>query len=233
MFYCEFITSFHIDYNGKFLKPLSWCYDPKNNPDGFIEFINRSARDYINTTFYAKYDFKNKNVIIRCEYNFFEDYIEKSETTFLLKGYKNNTYNYMNIHGNMINYLADQEILSFIKMFDEFFLEETSIPLLEYEYDLYLMHLNNHPELITNYNSKKCNFNIVVYYNKSEEGIIIKFNFYDKKNKYKGEIEYYLFKNRLVGDDFNSLDETLDYEISKRVDDIYIDFTTFVELRLK
>ena len=95
------------------------------------------------------------------------------------------------------------------------------------------MHLNNHPELITNYNSKKYNFNIIVYYNKSEEGIIIKFNFHDKKNNYKGEIEYYLFKNRLVGDDFNSLDNDLDYEISKRVDEIYIDFSTFVELRLK
>jgi hypothetical protein len=232
-FYCEFITSFHINYNGKFLKPLSWCYEPKNSPDGFIEFINRSARNYIQTVFYAKYDFKNKNIIIRCEYNFFEDYLEKSETTFLLKGYKDNTYNYMNIHGNMINYLADQEILTFIKMFDHFFLEETSVPLLECEYNLYLKHLKNYPDLLSNYKSKKHDFNINIYYNKHEEGLVIKFNFNDKKNNHKGEIEYYLFKNRLVGDDFNSLDINLDNEISKRVHEIYIDFITFVEFRLK
>ena len=227
-FYCEFITSFHINYNGKFLKPLSWCYDPKDNNDGFIEFIKRSSRNYINTAFYAKYDFTNKNIIIRCEYNFFEDYLEQSETTFLLKGYNNNTYNYMNIHGNMINYLADQEILSFIKMFDQFFLEENSIPLLEYEYDLYIKHLKKNPELIANYTSKKCDYNIEIYYNKPEEGLVLKFNFYDKRNNYKGEIEYYLFKNRLVGDDFNSLDNNLDDVIIKRVDEIYINFTNFV-----
>jgi hypothetical protein len=233
MFYREFITSFHINYNGQFLKPLSWCYDPKNSTDGFIEFINRSVRNYINTVFYAKYDLKTKNIIIRCEYNFFEDYFEQSETTFLLKGYKDNTYDCMNIHGNMINYLADQEILTFIKMFDQFFLEEVSIPLLEYEYNLYLQHLKNYPDLLSNYTSKKCNFFVDINYNKHEQGIIIKFNFYDKKNNNKGEIEYYLFKNRLVGDDFNSFDINLDDEISKRIDDIYIDFISFVELRLK
>ncbi len=233
MFYREFITSFHIHYNGRFLKPLSWCYEPKNSTDGFIEFINRSARNYIQTVFYAKYDLKNKDIIIRCEYNFFEDYLEKSETTFLLKGYMNNTYNNINIHGNMINYLADQEILTFIKMFDQFFLEEVSIPLLESEYNLYLGHLKNNPDLLSNYISKKCNFYIDINYNKHEEGIIIKFNFYDKKNNNKGEIEYYLFKNRLVGADFNNLDTEIDFQISKRIDDIYINFTTFVEFRLK
>ncbi len=233
MFYCEFITSFHIHYNGKFLKPLSWCYEPKNGPDGFIEFINRSSRNYIQTKFFAKYDFKNKNIIIRCEYNYFENYLETSEVTFLLKGYKDNNYNYINIHGDMINYLADQEILTFINMFDHFFLEETSIPLSEHEYNLYLMHLKNNPDLISNYTSNMCDFNIDVYYNEEEYGIIIRFNFHDKKNKYKNIIEYYLFKNRIIGDDYNDLDSELDNEIKKKLDNIYIDFTNFVELRLK
>jgi len=232
-FYCEFITSFHTDYNGEFLKTLSWCYKPKNGPDGFIEFINRSVRNYIDIVFFAKYDRKNKNIIIRCEYNYFEYYNEKSETTFTLNGYKNNTYNYMNIDGCMINHLADEEILSFIKLFDQFFLEQTHIPLLDYEYDLYTKYILNFPELICNYQSKKFKYDVDMYYNREEQGLIIRFNFHNKRNNHEDSIEYYIFKNRLVGDDFNDLDIELNNEILKQVDEIYINFTTFVELRLK
>ncbi len=232
-FYCEFITSFHIDYNGDFLKPESWCYKPKNGPNGFIEFINRSIRNYIDIVFFAKYDFKNKNIIIKCEYNYFENYLEKSETTFTLNKYKDNTYNYMNIHGDMINHLADEEILTFIKLFDQFFLEQTHVPLLDYEYDLYIKYIKKFPELVCNYQSKKFNYTIDLYYNRDEEGIIIRFNFHNKQNNYKDALEYYIFKNRLVGDDFNDLDIELNNEIVKQVDEIYINFTTFVELKLK
>ncbi len=232
-FYCEFITSFHTDYNGEFLKPLSWCYKPKNGPDGFIEFINRSARNYIEIKFFAKYDFENRNIIIKCKYNYFECYLEESETTFILKGYNNNTYNYMNIHGDMINHLADEEILTFIKLFDQFFSEETSSPLLDYEYDLYIKHLQYHPELLADFKSKKCDYNIEIYYNREEQGLIIRFHFQDKRYNNENIIEYYLFKNRLVGDEFNDLDIDVNNELIKRVDDIYINFTTFVELKLK
>jgi hypothetical protein len=232
-FYSEFITSFHTHYNGEFLKPLSWCYIPKESDDGFIEFINRSHRNYIKTIFYAKYDFKNRNIIIKCEYYYFEHYIEKSETTFLLKGYKNSTYNYMNIHNKMINHLADEEILSFIKMFDQFFLEQINIPILKFEYDLYVKHLKNHPELTSNHNSDICRYKIDIYYHEPEQNIIVRFCFNDKINKYKDSIEFYLFKNRMVGDDFNDLNSAVNNLISTRMDEIYIDFIMFTEFRLK
>ncbi len=232
-FYREFITSFHPNYNGDFLKPISWCSEPKDNNDGFIEFINRAHRNYIQVVFFAKYDFNNKNIIIRCEYNYFLHYLEKSETTIIFNGYKDNTYNYMNIHGEMINHLADEEIVTFIKLFDQFFLEQTNIPLLKEEYDLYMKHLKYHPELISIINSESYNILTEFNYNHHEYCIILRFYFYNKQNKMKDSIEYYIFKNRIVGDDFNDLDSNLNYEMTKRLDDINIDFITFSQFRLK
>ncbi len=231
-FYCEFITSFHPHYNGAFLKPLSWCYTPVEK-DGYVEFIKRAARNYINTTFLAKYDFNNKQIIIKCEYSYFEYYVENSEVEFILKGYKNNTYNCRNMHGDLINHLADEEILSFIKMFDQFFLEQTDIPLTKGEYEMYIKHLNNYPELTSYYNCDKCQFLIDIYYNETENNIAVRFNFHDKINNYKDMIEYYLFKNRMVGDDYNDLNSAINNIISTRMDNIYIDYTQFVEFRLK
>ena len=227
MFYCEFITSFHVNYNGSFLRPLSWCYMPKERDD-YIEFINRTARNYINTTFLAKYDFKNKQILIKCEYNYFEHYVEKSEVDFILKGCKDNTYNYKNIHGDMINHLADEEILSFIKQFDQFYLEQSDIPLSENEYYMYLRHLKNYPELTTDYTSNICDYEINIYYDKFEKNVAVKFNFHDKINGYKDIIEYYLFKNRLVGDDYNDLNTAVHNIIASRMDLINIDFMEFV-----
>ena len=232
-FYCEFITSFHPHYNGTFLRPLSWCYEPKEREDGFIEFINRSARNYIQTRFLAKYDSNNKNIIIKCEYYYFEHYEETSEVKFILKDYKENDYNYTNIHGNMIAHLADEEILTFIKMFDQFYLEQTHVPLTLQEYESYIKYLNKKPELIAPHTSKSCEFLVNIYYNKIETGLIVRFKFYDKKNNFKDLIEYYIFKNRLVGDDFTDLDSEVNYEITKRLDDIYIDFITYNEFILK
>ncbi len=231
-FYCEFITTFHPHYNGAFLKPLSWCYMPVEK-DGYVEFIKRTARNYISTTFLAKYDFNNKQIIIKCEYNYFEHYLENSEVNFILKGCKDNTYNCKNMHGDLINHLADEEILSFIKMFDQFYLEQVDVPLTKDEYEMYLKHLKNYPELTCYYDCDKCQFIIDIYYNETEHNIVVRFNFHDKINKYKDMIEYYLFKNRMVGDDFNDLNSSINNIISTRMDKIYIDYTQFVEFRLK
>ena len=231
MFYCEFITSFHVNYNGAFLKPLSWCYMPQEKDD-YIEFIKRTARNFINTTFLAKYDFTNKQILIKCEYEYFDLYNEKSEVNFILKGCKDNTYNYKNIHGDNINHLADEEILTFIKQFDQFYLEEKDVALTQDEYKKYLRHLKNHPELTNGHDCVMCKFDIEIYYNFSEYNITVKFNFHDKINKYKNSIEYCLFKNRLVGDDFNDLDFNINNIISSRMDLINIDYMEFVAFRL-
>jgi hypothetical protein len=230
-FYCEFITTFHPHYNGDFLKPLSWCHTPVEK-DGYVEFIKRSERNYINTTFLAKYDFINKQILIKCEYNYFEHYVENSEVDFILKAYKENTYNYKNINGEMINHLADEEILCFIKMFDQFFLEQNDIPLRIDEYNMYSSYLIHHPELTSDYTSDICNFKIDIYYNETEKNIAVRFNYHDKINRYKDLIEYYIFKNRLVVDDYNDINTEVNNIIASRVDLIYINYIEFITFRL-
>ena len=232
MFYCEFITSFNIHYNDAFLKPLSWCHKPIEREDDYIEFIKRQERNYIDTTFLAKYDFTNKQILIRCEYNYFQYYIEKSEVDFILKGYKDNTYNYKNGHGEMVCHLADEEILTFIKMFDYFFLEQTDIPLKKEEYELYLKHLVIYPELTADYTSIICDYKIDIYYNEIEKNVTVRFNFYDKINNCKNIIEYYLHKNRYVGDDYNDINSAVNNIIVSRMDLINMDYMEFVAFRL-
>jgi len=232
-FYCEFITSFHTHYNGTFLKPLSWCHIPIEKDCGYVEFIKRTAaRNYINTTFLAKYDFKNQQILIKCEYNYFEDYVENSEVNFILKNYKENTYDYKNIHGEMINHLADEEILSFIKMFDQFYLEQVDIPLRKDEYEIYIRHLNNKYELTSNYTSDECDYIIDIYYNEQEHNIAVRFSFHDKINNYKDMIEYYLFKNRMVCDEYNDLNSAVNNIIATQMDKIYIDYMEFLILSI-
>ena len=230
-FYCEFITSFHPHYNGAFLRPLSWCYTPVEK-NGQVEFIKRSARNYIDTTFLAKYDFTNKQILIKCEYNYFEHYVEKSEVDFILKAYKENTYNYKNIHGDMVCHLADEEILSFIKMFDQFYLEQNDIPLRKDESEMYLRHLNNYPELTADYTSNICDYTIDIYYNETEKNIAVRFNFHDKINRYKNIIEYYLYKNRLVADDYNDLSTAVNNIIASKMELINMDYMEFIAFRL-
>jgi hypothetical protein len=232
MFYCEFITSFHIHYNGAFLRPFSWCHKPIERNDDYIEFINRKARNYIDTTFLAKYDFDNKQILIKCEYNYFQHYIEKSEVDFILKGHKDNTYNYKNSHGEMVNHLADEEILTFIKMFDQFYLEEKDIPLSKDEYNMYVRHLKNNPDLIADYTSNICDYNIIFYYNECEKNISVKFFLHNKIDKCNDTMEYQLFKNRMVGDDFSDITTKINNIIASRMDLINIDYMEFVAFRL-
>ena len=231
-FYCEFITSFHINYNGKCLRSLSWCHMPIERENGYVEFIKRKARYDIDTIFLAKYDFYKEEIIIKCEYDYFgEDFPEISEVNFRLIDYKKNDYNFINIHGNNVNFLADQEILTFIKQFDQFYLEQTDEELTIDEYNLYMRHLKLKPQLTKNHSSKKCDFNLDFYY--SEKALVIRVNYHNKKNNKFNMVEYLLYKNRTLGDDFNDLDNNVDFEIAQRFDDIHIDFMTFVELYLK
>jgi len=230
-FFCEFLTSFHEHYNGKCLKPLSWCHIPIEREDNYIEFIKRKKRAYVDATFLAKYDFVKNVIIIKCEYNYFgDDNGEKSEANFTLIDYKKNDYNGINIHGDNVNFYADEEILTFIKQFDQFYLEQKDKLLTWEEYDSYMKHLQTKPELYMSHNSDVCNYNIKFKY--SEESVLIRFDYYDKKNKRDNYIELLMYKNRALGDDFNDMEPSVHFEIAKRFDDIYIDFMMFVEFRL-
>ena len=230
-FFCEFLTSFHEHYNGKCLRPISWCHNSIEREDGYIEFIKREKRAYVDATFLAKYDFAKNVINIKCEYNYFgDDYGEKSEANFTLIDYKKNDYNGINIHGDNVNFYADEEILTLIKQFDQFYLEQKDKLLTKDEFNLYMKHLRMKPELFISHNSNICNYTIKFSY--SEESVVVRFDYYDKKNNHSSFIEYLMYKNRTLGDDFNDTEPSVDFEISKRFDEIQIDFMTFVEFRL-
>ena len=162
-FYCDFITSFHEHYNGKCLRPLSWCHIPRPREDNYVEFIERQKRTYVDATFLAKYDFAKNVIHIKCEYDCFDNDIpEKSETNFILYDYKKNDYNGKNINGDNVNFYADEEILTFIKQFDQFYLEQTDKVLTWEEYDSYMKHLARKPELYMSHNSNVCNTKILL-----------------------------------------------------------------------
>lgn len=231
-FYCNFITSFHEDYNGLCLRSLSWCHIPIEREDGYVEFIKRRKRCYVDTTFLAKFDFTKNQILIKCEYDYFsKEYPEKSQVNFELSDYKKNTYNSINIHGYSINYMADQEIQTFIKMFDYFYLEQQDTIFTKEQYDMYIRHLRTKPELFEAFSSSNCDFTIDVSY--GENAFIVRFNYYDKLYSEKDYKEYLLYKNRTIGDDYNDMNNHVNIEISKRLDEINIDFMMFVEFRLK
>jgi hypothetical protein len=229
-FFCEFLTSFHEHYNGKCLRPLSWCHKSIER-DGYIEFVKREKRAFVDATFLAKYDFTKNIINIKCEYDYFgDDYCEKSEANFSLIDYKKNNYDGINIHGDNVNFYADQEILTLIKQFDQFYLEQTDKLLTKEEFNLYMKHLRAHPELCMPHSSKVCDYAIKFSY--SDQAVLIKFDYYDKINKKCSYIEYLMYKNRALGDDFNDTEPNVDFEIVQRFDEIHSDFMTFVEFRL-
>ena len=231
-FYCNFITSFHEDYNGLCLRSLSWCHVPIEREDKYIEFIKRRKRCLVDVTFLAKYDFAKNIILIKCEYNYFGDeFPEISEVSFQLTDYKKNTYNSINIHNNTVNYMADQEIQTFIKMFDYFYLEQQDTIFTKEQYNMYIKHFKTKPELFKDFSSPNCDFNINVSY--GEHAFIVRFNYYDKLYNQEEHMEYLLYKNRTIGDDYHDMNNHVNIEITKRLDDINIDFMTFVEFRLK
>ena len=90
---------------------------------------------------------------------------------------------------------------------------------------------DSQPELFKDFSSPNCDFNIDVSY--GENAFIVRFNYYDKLYNQEEHMEYLLYKNRTIGDDYHDMNNHVNIEITKRLDDINIDFMTFVEFRLK
>lgn len=227
----HFINSYHPDYNQGILRPLSWCHIPHIEEDGYIQFIRKSNRQSINTTFYAKLE-ENK-IKIKVIYYYFGDYEETSFVYFNLIDYRTHTYESFTLNNKTVNYLADQEILTFIKQFDNFLLELIDIPITKGEYDLYMKHLKNKPELIQDHESKNCKFKISFYFEHSY--IVIRVTYENKKYKDSQYIdsqyfEYVIFKNRLEDGGFNDLDNDVHFEVSQRIDEIYYDAQLFFSI---
>ncbi len=225
-FFNNFINSYHPKNNIGILRPTSWCHTPSITEDGYIEFTRRNKYDNLRMSFYAKYE--NDKIKIKVIYFYFNIYMDEDYDVvkFHLIGLNENTYDFKTVDNDSIHFIADQEILKFIKQFDYYILELQDKPILIEEYDLYIKHLRNKPELIAPHESKNCNFKLDFYFEYSY--IVINVTYESKVNKDSQSFEYTLFRNRLEGYDFNDvIHNDVFFEISQRIDEIYYDFQLF------
>jgi len=225
--FCEFITSYHPDYNGHFLRPLVWCSTPQLREDGYVRFSKREYRDHTNANFYAKHE--NNEIIINVDYCYNNAYFEQSSCIFKLIDYKKNTYNFKNIHNENIPPTVDEEIMTFIKQFDHFLIEEKEELLTHEEYEDYILYLAKFPNLIKDHKSKYCEFNIEFSY---DNGIVAKFEYYDKKNNKHSKIDFVFFKTHTFGDDFYDIDLDVHNEIINRFEQINYNIMFYFYMRL-
>ncbi len=228
----EFFNNFmdaYLPNNNIDLKQESWGPKLSITEDNYIEFARKKKYDNLRMSFYAKYE--NNKIKIKVIYFYFNIYMddEYDVVKFHLIGLNENTYDFKTIDDNPIHFIADQEILKFIKQFDYYILDLQDKPILKEEYDLYIKHLKNKPELIDPHESKNCFFKIDVYFeNIYKPMVIVKVTYESKINKAYQYLEYALFRNRIEGYDFNDqIDNDIFFEISQRIDEIYYDFQLF------
>jgi hypothetical protein len=230
-FFNNFIDTYHPNYNKGILRQLSWCHVPVFLNDGYIDFIRRNKRKNLRATFYCKFeDNKIKIKVVYFYFNLINIDLEEYDTVeFYLIGLNNNTYNSLTIKKEPVNFIAEQEILTFIKQFDYYILELEDKPILEEEYDLYMKHLKKKPELIKEHDSDNCKYKLTFYFEHSY--IVIRIDYQNKKNIRDCQYyEYTLFRNRLEGYDFNDINNVnndIHFEVSQRIDEIYYDFQLF------
>lgn len=224
--YEKFFNTYNPSYNGYILRPFSWCFSPRDQDNGYTEFINRRARPGIDISIDAKYDSINKIIDIRCYYEYDGHFYEKGQVMFKLCDLKKNTYECKTTDDKMVNYMADQEIMTFIKQFDDYILELQDNPILYHEYVKYMIHITNKcPELLHNHKSSVCTYNVSIF--PGGGGLVVKFDYYYYPGKVGGSKEFMLFNNRELGDDFYDIEPDLYEEIIKRYDMIVCDFRTF------
>ena len=225
--YDDFFSTYNISYNGKVMKTLNWCFIPRVQDNGYTEYINRKARPGIDISIDARYNEDENSIEIRSYYEYEEVMYEKGRINFKILGYKNYTYDCLTFDGKKVNFMADQEILTFLKQFDEYILELQDVNPIKYDdYKRYMKHIYSKcPDLVKPHNSKICNYSVSLY--PAAGGIVVKFDYYYKINKYTQCKEFLLFRNRTVGDDFNDMNIELYDEIITRYDKIFCDFVEY------
>jgi hypothetical protein len=228
--YCEFITTYHPDYNGKCLHPIEWCHDPKMIND-YVYFIKRDRRSDLNCKFFAKYDDEKNIINIRFEYYYYGMYEEENVTYFELHDYNKNTYNHKTHDGSPINFIADEEVQTFIKQFNNFMLEQKDELFTEEEYNKFMRYFKkNHPELMEPLKSDICDFDIKFSFD--FESLKVSFSYIDKADNSIGLFEFNFYKNRMIGDDYYDMRNLVHEEITSRMTNINIEFYTFINLFL-
>jgi hypothetical protein len=224
--YEKFFSTYKRSYNGRVLRPFNWCFTPREQDNGYIEYINRKVRPCIDISIDAKYNDINNTIDIRCYYEYDGHFYDKGKVMFILSDFKKNTYNYLTTDDKKVNFMADQEIMTFIKQFDDYILELQDTPILYDDYVKYKIHITNKcPELLYNHKSSICSYSVSIF--PGGGGIVIKFDYYYYPGKVGGYKEFMMFRNRELGDDFHDIETDLYEEIIKRYDMILCDFQSF------
>ncbi len=232
-FYKKFFSTYSPSYNGKVMKTLSWCFEPREQDNGYTEYINRKVRPGIDISIDAKYNEEERCIDIRIYYDYDDTVMyEKGKILFKILDFKKNTYNCLTTDNKKVNFMADQEIITFLKQFDEYVLEQQNTYMIKHsDYIKYIIHIYNKcPQLMEPYNSTVCNYSVSLY--PAAGGIVVKFDYYYIPNKYTSCKEFLIFYNRTVGDDFHDIDNELYDAMITRFDMIFCDFMEFCTFNL-
>ena len=226
--YEEFISNFDPRIESLLYIPESWCVIPINY-ENYILFSKRTVGYNININFYCRYDENYNSIILLVKYIYLGSYHESADVLFEILDYKNTTYKNKTTNNTTVCSSADEDIITMISHFDNYMLSIKDKNITFEQFQIYLRHLyknTNNLNLLKPYNSEVCSFEVNVIYEFNT--IVVRFYYEDKNNKYnKNWCDYLLYKNRLVGDEFNELDPKVNGAILERVDEFAYDFQLF------
>jgi hypothetical protein len=218
-----FINTFDINYKGRVLKTLDWCFKPIKLDNGYTHIIRRNCRPCLNIDFHVKYD--NNIMIVYVLYDYYDMWRERKQVTFQITDYKKNTFNHLTVYGDKVHFYADQEIETFINHFNEYYLELNEEQLTEEEYIKFKYYLMK-KSLLDDYYSDYCDYDIEIFYDGG--GIVLLFNFTDNIDNKDYKKEFLLYRNRIVGDTYYDIDIKIHDSIITRFDEIVCNFYEFI-----
>ncbi len=225
--YEEFISNFDPRCESLLHIPETWCMVPIKNRENVL-FSKRIINPNINIHFYCRYDEENESIIILVKYIYLGAYNETADVLFEILDYKKNTYNHETTNNKTVCFAADEDIITMISHFDNYMLSIKDTHITFEQFKMYLRHLykNSHElKLLEPYNSEICSFQINIVY--EYKTVVVRIYFEDKKLNVTNWCDFLLYKNRIVGDEFNNIDTQINRPILERLDEIFYDFQLF------
>ncbi len=228
-YYEEFISNFDPRVESELHIPETWCVVPIKKDD-YLLFSKRIVDPNINIHFYCKYDEANKSIIMLVKYIYLGAYHESADVLFEILDFKKNTYNNKTTKNKTVCFSADEDIISMIAHFNNYILSIKEKEITFDQYKLYLAHLykNTHEmNLLEDYESEFCSFQVRVVY--EFKTVVVRIFFIENNTEYscKRWCDFLLYKNRIVGDEFNNLDPKVNGPILERLDAFVWDFQLF------
>ncbi len=225
--YSEFISNFDPRVESELHIPESWCVIPVEYQN-YLLFSKRTVDPNININFYCKYDEEYNSIRLLVKYIYLGVYHETADILFEMLDYKKNTYDHKTTKDKTVCFSADEDIITMIGHFDNYMLSIKDTEITFDQFKLYLQHLykNTHAtNLLDDYESEFCIFQVRITY--EFKTVLVRIYFEDKISKNTAWFDFLLYKNRIIGDDFNNLDTKVTSPILERLDNFVTDFQLF------